>query len=528
MQDSHRNTMNAQHPCAAEPSWELRDGSWTRPLLAAESFLDQVNQLADGHDEFAFGVVISTQIPLNNLKNKVIEALIRLRYFAPLIASSIKGGIHDHQLRSWVYHRGQSTEEVRNWAQKGLQVTSHAQPQAYGQLLVSSLIKDSQPPELADQPFACHLVVAPDTTTPNAILFHASHALMDGPGALTIFKKFLHWVVVDLPSGSDTYEWGTENRNLPLGLVTATGGVRNEWEKWHGKLMEEREAAFAFEAKQPTHSLSPSRQDITSPGNVFANRKISSAITTQLVKVIKGMSFTITQLFDAAFILATFKYHTEISGNKSQAHITLYPTIVNLRPHIVPLYAGHDIDTCLNICDTGFPLVVPYNIIYHSDDDTHTTDATRLLRIMSSVKEQYARFLSNPHHMYVEAVEAAVNPLRELPLGGNPYSGEITNLGVIERWLPFEYRRTDNPSRDKSELAGGMGDCAGPDLEIKDVVVALRQRTKRPMVHVWSICSELRLQVQASDVWDVEYLGGFLEEIITCACLILGGPPLNA
>ncbi|KIO16437.1 hypothetical protein M407DRAFT_33916 [Tulasnella calospora MUT 4182] len=158
------------------------------------------------------------------------------------------------------------------------------------------------------------------------------------------------------------------------------------------------------------------------------------------------------------------------------------------------MYPGHDPDTFLCIYDTGIPLQVPFA------PKMLTTPfiGPLIISVAMSIKQQYTHFLSNPHLVHLMPASTALAPLREKSTDANPFWGEITNMGVIDSKVPRRY--------DDQE-----GKCV---LEVGELVLALRQQNKRPMVHAWTIGGELKLQVQGTDVWEKNYLGKFLDEII--------------
>ncbi|KAG8916127.1 hypothetical protein FRC02_004172, partial [Tulasnella sp. 418] len=218
--------------------------------------------------------------------------------------------------------------------------------------VASSALKNSQVEGL-DQHFYCHLVVS--NSTPRAIVLHGSHALLDAASSLPLFKTILKWI----SQGCDveSLKWGEEVKNLPLGYVTALGGPLPGWDTLGVPLMAECGAVFA----EPTltHSLKPARQEITVKGRSFrASRKLSKETTMKLLTVAKKLGFSMTQLFDAAFALATYYYNPDISGDASKALIKMFPAIISTRHLVKPLYPGYDFDTLLSIYDVGLPMLI--------------------------------------------------------------------------------------------------------------------------------------------------------------------------
>ena len=202
---------------------------------------------------------------------------------------------------------------------------------------------------------------------------------------------------------------------------------------------------------------------------------MSEALSSNLIKTAKGLGYSVTQLFDAAFALATFKLNPP--SNPDDAHVTFFPAMVNLRPHIRPLYQGHDVDSFQCVFNAGFPIKLQFKVHVA----VQSSGYERMLSLMDSIKEEYRWYLAHPCVVQLSAMsmrQASSSTSKQWE-PANPFWGEITNLGVIERYFPIA--------------------CDG--LEIEDVVLALRQRNTRPMVHLWSLKGCLRLQVQVSEYY---------------------------
>ncbi|KAG8986913.1 hypothetical protein FRB90_003698, partial [Tulasnella sp. 427] len=479
------------------------------PLLGAESVLDQVHQLCDGHDQLAIGFELNTTLPLSSFKSRVIRALIRLRYNSPLVGSTIESGRHDHQLRSWVYKPCASLQEARSWAERTLQEVQLKDEDLnkFAQILVEKKLEERVGSELAGQPFICFLVTGSDgheENVPQGIIFYANHALLDGAGALTTFKllfKDVAWLGDD--AILEELERGNEVKNLPVGPVKASGGPKGDWDPSGVQMI--AQVMTVLSQDQPSHSLKPARQEITDISkHMRVERRLNAEQTGQLLKAAKSSGLSITQVLDASFAVGTFRHNPDISGNVWDTHITLYPAIINLRPHIQPMYPGHDPDTFLCIYDAGIPI----DIRFTPKILTTPFLGPLITSIATSIKQQYAHFISNPHLVHLMPATTALAPMRETWTDANPFWGEITNLGVIDNKVP---RRYDD--QEGARL-----------LEVGDLVLALRQRSKRPMVHAWTIGGELKFQVQGTDVWDEDYLGRFLDEVLNCALSIVPKP----
>lgn len=150
--------------------------------------------------------------------------------------------------------------------------------------------------------------------------------------------------------------------------------------------------------------------------------------------------------------------------------MTLEHRSISARPYLLPLYPGHD-TTHLVACSTvGIPINVSQSM----------AQSGNLVTVAQSVKKQYAHYLTNKDHVWLEAGNIAQQPLLKdwPPMGPNcPYRPEITNLGVMERWLGKETH---------------------DELQVGELGLALRMAGTRPMVHCWTAAGSMQIQVQVS------------------------------
>lgn len=168
----------------------------------------------------------------------MVRALIHLRYNSPLVASTVEAGRHDHQLRSWVYRPCQSLNEARSWAEHTLQKVPLGEGDSHklAQTLVEQKLEERVKPDVKGQPFICFLVTGPGESNdkedvPKAVIFHGSHALLDGAGALTTFKLFFRDIArLEDDALLEQLKWTEEVKNLPVGPVAASGGPKEDWD----------------------------------------------------------------------------------------------------------------------------------------------------------------------------------------------------------------------------------------------------------------------------------------------------------
>ena len=172
-------------------------------------------------------------------------ALMRLavRFECPLVGATFEAGIHDPDLRSWVYAPLKNIEQAREWANHMVYtIADPIDPASFLQRLVEKKI----PYTLADgtEQYLRVFLTRPDGTLNTFCLYlHTSHAIMDAKPSLNALSLLLEYMstpglisVADLP-------WGTEHKNLPPDVVTATGGPREDWAV-HGPAMLEKFQAF--------------------------------------------------------------------------------------------------------------------------------------------------------------------------------------------------------------------------------------------------------------------------------------------
>jgi hypothetical protein len=385
---------------------------------------------------------------------------------------------------------------------------------------------DGEENVVADQHFFVHLLLGSspsnnhDSSLPgptlHGLFIHSTHALMDSQVAIDLIRLLLEGI-----SGGEQFNsipvselpWGEETKNLDVGPTAAVGGVKEGWEVEGVKLMETQ--ARALGNQQPSHSLKPQRTEITEPGKpVRAHRILDEELSSRLIQATKKAGFTITQLWDAVQIIATFEYNPERLGDPQKQHITLFPVIVALRHMIQPPERRR---TAVGLLDVGFHLTVPLSLLDQHTGTDISTSRDKLLAVMQSIKSQYVSFLSNPHLPVLETAEVALYPLKELTPPVNPYWGEITNFGVIERILPVVW---DGKGVVEGEKLG-EGKMIERAVKVEELFLGLRQMSMRTMTHVWTIHSKIHLQVQAADIWDQEYLEGFLDKMITVACALI-------
>ncbi|KAG9126276.1 hypothetical protein FRC07_004128 [Ceratobasidium sp. 392] len=481
--------------------WEKRidkpgKADYVRPMIGSESILDQVHQLQNGHNHFAFGVTFSGYLTQYELESRLLSALICLRYTAPNLAAIPVQNIHDPELRSWVYAPVQNIQQAKEWAHSILNVDASA-AQSNPEEELRGLVERP----LGDKNIFEVNLVGPYTNGEHTLFIYSSHALLEGQAMIALFRQLFAWMMEDdLKVEEELQKEETQVQNLHPGAVLSFGGLPKRWKEESPAFLKQLDPSAGI--KKPSHSLKPQRTEITKLGEIVrVHRSLDQQTTSRLLKAIKNNGVTVTQVLEAAHAVATYALEPLSASELADSYYSIFPILVSTRHLRVPPYDKPDAFGNLNC---GFTLVFPTELI---DFPPKTDLRTRILTLACYSQAQYRAFLSSPYIPFVYPAEAEANPLRG-PLGDNPnkYGGEITGLGVLDGKLGMKWY----------DPQGGET----PAIEVKDVHLGLRQCNKRTVVHSWTVKGQLKIQVQASDVWDAEYLGRFLDEIIKGAMSI--------
>lgn len=227
-------------------------------------------------------------------------------------------------------------------------------------------------------------------------------------------------------------------------------------------------------------------------------KRIDRETTRRILAQVKAEGFSVTHLFEAAQVLAILAHNPVPEEQAEQAHVTFAMSVISLAKWRVPPY------------DDGNQLIsemgtVPIRVTY-KDIPKSSPPRDRLLAVMRCVKSQYDEYIANPHFPHLLAAQMRTSPIRQPRSVG--LANFITNVGAIENILPMKWY-TDDPSSPR------------PVFDILSTSFGHRVIFPSPRTHVWSIHSEFWVQLQATDIWDQEYLLTYLDEIILQASLII-------
>lgn len=479
-----------------EPGWELRSLSsgaimaYTRPLLGSELVIDQMMRLTDGATQFAIGVQFTTTIPEREIEARLKEATIRLRHECPLIGATIKPGIHDPDLRSWVYKPLKGAEEAREWADE----TVHYHPDPVDPpSFLQSTVANKLPYILADgsEQYLRVFVMRPDSSLNTfCIILHGSHSIIDAKPGLNAVSLLLEWMstpnlgnVADLP-------WGTEHQNLPPGPITATGGPREDWNT-NGTALLQKFGAF-FGDKTPSHSL------LAESIIIKDHRKLQRFHVTftvqesaKITQDLKTLGFTFSELLDAATILATFELNPVPDDQVETARVANDVSVISITDRLPPT-----IDRRKHIvsCLANSPLTIHYAPL------AKLSGKARLIAAMRQAKDQYDAWLANPCLPHMTAELARIAPPRELAPSLSPYAPYMTNIGKVENYIATVWPRDVQPGE-------------APIFRVDQMHIGFRKAWVRPIIHSWSIQGKLSILVQGGDNWKEDVLRDYANEI---------------
>ena len=170
---------------------------------------------------------------------------LAVRFECPLVGATFEAGIHHPKLRSWVYAPLMNIEQSRDWADKTVySIADPIDPASFLQRLVERKI----PYTLADgmEQYLRVFLTRPDGTLNTFCLFiHTSHAIMDAKPGLNALSLLLEYMSTPDLVGVADLPWGTEHKNLPPDVVTATGGPREDWAVYGPAMIEKFHALYA-------------------------------------------------------------------------------------------------------------------------------------------------------------------------------------------------------------------------------------------------------------------------------------------
>ncbi|CCM07255.1 uncharacterized protein FIBRA_09601 [Fibroporia radiculosa] len=446
-----------------QPMWEVfeRHGkiNYTRPMIGSESYQLSWHNFGDGMGDVTLGLTFTTSLEVSVFAETLKHALCYVRFISPLLASTAEKGVHDPQLWSWVYTPASDAAEVEQWATDTLEVVEGPDPDQF----VNSKLANRLPYTRSNGLVQYWKLFLLKTEGDQLGLFiHGIHAVFDAHPNFNLFQILFEEVACPDPTHQvNSLPWGEEWKSLAPGIISATGGPRPGWDTEGMELVrffkEQLTSSVVrfispsfpvfviadrLVALQPTHALRSARPKITDMSKVIRIVEVVDRETSRrIIQGTKRNENSLTQLFEAAAVLATFTLNPDFVGPAEEAHVTLDVSFISLMKYLVPPY---DQKSYIAGCSALVPLKIPYSSFMHEENPLK-----QICRIMDCVRAQYSRYLSNPHLPHLTARLSTLMPLMTSPelTWSNQCATIMTNIGVIERLMRFKYYSGD-PGRD--------------------------------------------------------------------------------
>lgn len=147
-----------------------------------------------------------------------------------MVAVTLQSGIHDAQIRSWVYVPVTDAQDAQSWAEDTVVVVQEAiDPTSF----ILAMNAKTLPYHLRTgrtQYFRVYIIRPAGEPNIYGLFFHGTHALMDAKPTLAVFSLLLKLMTISSTTDIIDIQWGREIKNLPVGPVTALGGPRDDWD----------------------------------------------------------------------------------------------------------------------------------------------------------------------------------------------------------------------------------------------------------------------------------------------------------
>ncbi|KZT28689.1 hypothetical protein NEOLEDRAFT_769391 [Neolentinus lepideus HHB14362 ss-1] len=314
----------------------------------------------------------------------------------------------------------------------------------------------------------CHLLIR---SSGIHLFLHGTHAILDGRPTLAAMND-LFQSISDPSAGlaSNDLSWGSEIVNLPPGPVSSTGGTQSGAETEVPHLI--WDICDMMDRSRPPEAPTPPRQVIENQGlSVRAFGIIREDDFQKIRGILKANGLTVTVLIEAAFATAILVSKKACNQLEEDSHITFDCTMIALNKYFTPLHTGIHMISALSYV----PVIAEYkNLLAHSSP----VDA--LFDIMNQLKAQYRKWVESPRlpHLSYQWI---------LPERSNPNSMVMSNIGIVEDFLPLKYPAISDK----------------PVVELLDMFVGHRPANfLHPIFHSWTFKGDLHLQISGSDIWN--------------------------
>lgn len=247
----------------------------------------------------------------------------------------------DPRVVSWVYTPIKDGEAAETWAMHSLEVVHEfVDPNDFVQSLTQHRSLPFIHPDGSQQYFRCYILVLPNGEF--GLFTFGTHAILDAHPNLNLLNLLLQSVNEPEKMGFKDLPWGEEWKNLPPGTITATGGPRDGWASGGAELIGSFHDILSnpvvsdivpilrilhslyTNSTKPTHTLRPCRLTVTKPGMATRiHRVLDRDMTKRILASLREKQYSVTQLAEASFAIATFEYNPDLTTSVEDAHVTL-------------------------------------------------------------------------------------------------------------------------------------------------------------------------------------------------------------
>ncbi|KAI8980046.1 hypothetical protein BD414DRAFT_108247 [Trametes punicea] len=473
--------------------------AYVRPLLGSELLADQATLVYDGFGECCMGVTVNSTFSQDILREKVKYAISRLRFISPLVAATIEAQADQHPFfRAWVYLPVQSQEALNEWAEETITVVNDpTDPSSF----IRSINGRKLPYVLSGgrlQYFRLYIVRLDSGSNDFGIYLHGTHSLMDARQTIRAISHLLEWVSDPNPVPLSDLAWGTEHRNLPPGPVTATGGLRKDWEASYASLIQTINRIL--DISTPTTSIKSESLTVTDPTQqrrVLA--KLSRSETTAVLAASKSLGLSLSHVVHAAVALALFDLAPAPSSpsEAAEAHVTFYNCLISLeRFFVIP---PKEVKQHLVSAFVLVPINIPWREVSTANDER-----SRLIEAGKIVQAQYNSYIENPSLPHLAALRHMPNQEVQPIKVPNPCAPDLTNVGNVQNDLPLSW----------------PVDSDSPAIRVNDYHISNRITLTVPLLKTMTFDSQLQVQIEAADNWEPATLETFMQAIVRQILLI--------
>ncbi|KAG9310008.1 hypothetical protein JVU11DRAFT_10042 [Chiua virens] len=392
---------------------------YTRPLVGSELWMHNRWLTLEGESEVCQGIKFTSPLGIEEVKDRSRQALDKFRFVCPIVSCAIE----DEKSPRWVYTPSADREAWLDLAFVVEQRGSSLDSSEFG--------KDINLKKLPYMGmngtitlFRVYLLVTSkedhDGRREYSLFFHGPHSMMDaGPcfHGLNLMCEFMSGSGMDVKIVRSE-EW----KNLPVDIISATGGVPKEWETSGAELLQDAMKQTELMLLSGHTLPPPSRPLDVSERPIRHHITLSESETRAIIARAKQLGVSLSALFKAANGLAQFKLNPV--PPRDDVYFPIHMSSASperfLKPSVNP-------KTYFTSCLSLMPLRIHMAEPLRQDSEKAT-----LIMTAKKVQEQFDKYLPNPClpmiMLFLRSC-LSLDPIRKLPLiQGHPvFHGHATS-----------------------------------------------------------------------------------------------------